>query len=120
FAGVALILAAVGIYGVMSYAVSRRSQEIGVRIALGAQKGDVLRLVVGHGLRMSVVGELIGLAGAMALTHVMQSMLYGVKSTDPTTFVAVALLLGLVAIAASYVPARRAMRIDPIAVLRSD
>jgi putative ABC transport system permease protein len=120
FAGVALVLAAVGIYGVMSYTVSRRTHEIGVRIALGARRRDVFRLVVGQGLGLALAGGLVGLAGALALTRLMRSMLYGVGATDVVTFAAVGIVLGVVAVGASALPARRALRIDPMAVLRGD
>ena len=120
FAAVAAILAAVGIYGVMSYAVSRRAREIGVRMALGAGARDVLRLVVGEGMSVAIGGAAAGLAGALVLTRLMRSLLYGVSSTDPVTYAAVALLLLAIALSASYFPARRAARIDPIVALRQD
>jgi predicted permease len=120
FAIVALLLASVGIYGVVSYIVVQRTHEIGIRVALGAQQSDVLRGVLGAGARMALIGVGIGIAVALALTRLMANLLYGVSATDPATFFSVAVLLTLVALAACYIPARRAMRVDPIVALRHE
>ena len=118
FAGVPLILAAVGIYGVMTYSVAQRTHEIGIRLALGAQTSTVLRLAVGYGMKLVIVGIVIGLIAAFALTRVMSTLLFGVTATDPATFTLISLLLILVAAVASYIPARRATKVDPIIALR--
>ena len=118
FAGLALLLAAIGIFGVMSYSVAQRSHEIGIRIALGAQREQVLRLVVGQGLLLALIGAVVGVAGAFALTRYLKTLLFNVRATDPLTFVAVPLILCTVALFASYLPARRAMQVDPMLALR--
>ena len=118
FAALALVLAAIGIYAVLAYSVARRTHEIGVRMALGARSGDVLRLVLAQGLRVTTIGIVFGVAGALGLTRFLQSLLYEVRPTDPPTFVGVLLLLVSVSVAASYLPARRAMRVDPMVALR--
>jgi len=120
FGLLALTLALVGLYGVMSYSVAQRTREIGVRMALGARRVDVVRLIVGQGLRLTVTGMAIGLAGALAVTRVLSSVLYGIGATDPISFVAVASVLMMVASVASYLPARRAMRVDPMEALRTE
>jgi putative ABC transport system permease protein len=120
FAGLALVLAAVGIYGVMSYSVTQRTHEIGIRVALGASSKDVVRLVVGQGMGLAVAGVAIGVMASLALTRVMESLLYGVSATDPVTYVVISLMLGVVAVMASVIPARRASKVDPMIALRCE
>jgi putative ABC transport system permease protein len=120
FAAVAVLLAAIGVYGVLAYLVSQRTQEIGVRLAIGATPGDVVRLFVREGAGLMLVGVVCGLAGALAVTRALSTLLFGVTTTDPITFAAVAVTLAMVALLASYLPARRAARVDPMAALRAD
>ena len=118
FAALALMLAAVGIYGVMSYSVTQRINEIGIRVTLGAQPTDVFRIIVGEGLRLALFGVAVGFVVALVMTRLLQSFLYGISASDPLTFVGVAALLTVVGVAASFFPARRATRVDPIVALR--
>jgi putative ABC transport system permease protein len=120
FAGVALLLASVGLYGVLAFSVAQRTREIGIRMALGAQAGDVLRLVLRQGLALSVLGVAVGICASVAGTRVLRGLLYGLAPTDPATFTAVALLLLVVALVACLIPARRALRVDPVVALRHE
>jgi ABC-type antimicrobial peptide transport system permease subunit len=118
FAGLALLLAAIGIYGLMSYSVEQRLQELGIRMALGAGGVDMMKLVVGQGMKLTVIGALIGLAAAFGLTRVLASLLFGVKTSDPFTYAVVALILCAVALIACFIPALRTTKIDPVIALR--
>ena len=118
FAAVALVLASVGLYGVMNYSATQRTQEIGIRMALGAKPGDILRLVVGQGIRLTFAGIVIGIVASLALTRVMSNLLFGITATDLPTFLGVSALLTAVAVLANYIPARRATRVNPVIALR--
>jgi ABC-type antimicrobial peptide transport system permease subunit len=120
FAGMAYVLAAVGLYGVIAYTVAQRTSEIGIRMALGAQGGHIARMVVGRGMLLAGAGVVVGLAAAIPLTGALRGLLYGVTSTDPMTFIAIAVLLPAVALVACMLPARRALRIDPVSAMRSE
>jgi putative ABC transport system permease protein len=120
FAGISLLLSAIGIYGVISYSVTQRTREIGIRTALGANRGDVIRLVLRHGMGLAVLGLLIGVGGAFGLTQLMQSLLFGIGERDPVTLISVFVALGFVALVACLLPALRATRVDPVIALRSE
>jgi putative ABC transport system permease protein len=119
FGAIALVLAAVGLYGVMAFLVEQRTREIGIRLALGGQPSQVLRRVLSEGLTMTAIGVAVGLAIALPLARLLEESLFGIGSTDPVTYIAIAALLFAVSIVATYVPARRAMRVDPVEALRS-
>jgi putative ABC transport system permease protein len=120
FAAVALVLTIIGLYGVMSYSVAQRTNEIGIRMALGAQTRDVLGLIVKDGMKLVLLGLVLGISGALGLTRLLSSLLFGVTTRDPMTFVAIAALLSVVAILACYIPAWRATRVDPLEALRCE
>jgi len=118
FAGAAALLAVIGLYGLISYSVVQRTKEIGIRRALGAQRSDILSLMAGEIVRLTLTGVVLGIAGAFALTRLLKDLLFRVRATDPTTFVGIAILFVLVGVSASYVPARRAAKVDPMVALR--
>jgi putative ABC transport system permease protein len=118
FAGVALVLASVGLYGVMNYSATQRTHEVGIRMALGATRADIMRLVVGNGMLLTLIGIGIGVLASIGLTRVMQRFLFGVGATDAVTFIGVSALLIVVALVANYIPARRATRVNPVIALR--
>ena len=120
FGGVALLIAIIGLYGMLSFSVTERTREMGIRMALGAQRARVLSLVIKQGLKLAALGVVIGLIGAWGLTRLMSALLFGITPTDSVTLVAVAVMLGLVALLACYVPARRATKVDPLVALREE
>jgi ABC-type antimicrobial peptide transport system permease subunit len=120
FGAVALVLASIGVYGVLSYSVSQRTQEIGVRVALGAGRSTIMRLVIGQGLKLALIGVVLGVLGALVVTQYVRTVLYNVTPRDPVIFTSVAVFLIVVAVIASYVPARRATAVDPLVALRGE